>query len=151
MSEFNRREFLSVTAAAAAACACAACPMSQALAASSPARPFEAGALGDFSQNGAFNQFAASRGVILVRDGGKLYALSAHCTHKNGVLEPKDGDLRCPRHGARFDMTGKVTKGPAKEHLARFAISVDEKGRVIVDPTRRCTTETEAGSFVQIK
>ena len=48
---------------------------------------------------------------------GKFYAIQDVCTHDDGPLA--DGTLtdcivKCPRHGARFDVTnGKFLSGPA--------------------------------------
>ena len=45
--------------------------------------------------------------AILVKDGGKLYAVGAACTHYHGPLAEglvADGTVRCPWHHARFDL-----------------------------------------------
>ena len=55
--------------------------------------------------------------VLLVRQGGKLFALSAHCTHYHGPLA--DGllvgeTIRCPWHHAHFNLqTGEAIAAPA--------------------------------------
>ena len=55
--------------------------------------------------------------VLLVRQDGKLFALSAHCTHYHGPLA--DGLLvgdtvRCPWHHAHFSLrTGEAIAAPA--------------------------------------
>ena len=55
--------------------------------------------------------------VLLVREGGRLHALWAHCTHELGPLaEGKfaDGCVTCPWHGSTFRLAdGKVVRGPA--------------------------------------
>lgn len=55
--------------------------------------------------------------VMLYRDGGRLHALSAHCTHHGGPLSEgtfADGCVTCPWHGSTFRLTdGKVVRAPA--------------------------------------
>lgn len=43
--------------------------------------------------------------------GGKIWALSAICTHRACVLDwhADDQEFHCPCHGAQFDMTGQQT------------------------------------------
>jgi len=54
--------------------------------------------------------------ILLVNYQGAFYALGRHCTHlrgdlSRGTLEGKE--VRCPRHGARFDVTtGVAVVGP---------------------------------------
>ena len=57
------------------------------------------------------------RSVLLCNHEGSFYAIDDLCTHDDGPLS--DGRLlgpaiRCPRHGARFDVrTGAVLRMPA--------------------------------------
>lgn len=64
--------------------------------------------------------------VTLVRSGGRLCALSAHCSHLGGPL-PEGwlyrNSLVCPWHGSRFDLdTGEVVAGPATAPLERLDV-----------------------------
>ena len=66
---------------------------------------------------------SADEEIIVARTGAAtIAACSAVCTHKGGILEyDKDsGQFYCTRHGARFETTGKVVKGPAKKDLQAF-------------------------------
>jgi nitrite reductase/ring-hydroxylating ferredoxin subunit/uncharacterized membrane protein len=60
---------------------------------------------------------AGSTPVMLVRRGGKIYALAAVCTHAGGPLdegELEDGMIVCPWHGSIFSLEdGSVKGGPA--------------------------------------
>jgi nitrite reductase/ring-hydroxylating ferredoxin subunit len=55
--------------------------------------------------------------VLLTRQGGRLLAIGAVCSHYRGPLE--DGELDgscvvCPWHGSEFDLAdGSVVRGPA--------------------------------------
>jgi nitrite reductase/ring-hydroxylating ferredoxin subunit/uncharacterized membrane protein len=55
--------------------------------------------------------------VMVVRQGGKLYALSDHCSHRGGPLhEGEIGDctVTCPWHSSVFDLRdGALVHGPA--------------------------------------
>jgi nitrite reductase/ring-hydroxylating ferredoxin subunit/uncharacterized membrane protein len=55
--------------------------------------------------------------VLLVREGNRLHALWAHCTHELGPLAEghfADGCVTCPWHGSTFRLAdGKVVRGPA--------------------------------------
>jgi nitrite reductase/ring-hydroxylating ferredoxin subunit/uncharacterized membrane protein len=55
--------------------------------------------------------------VLLYRDGNRLHALWASCTHECGPLAEgtfADGRVTCPWHGSTFRLAdGKVVRGPA--------------------------------------
>ena len=55
--------------------------------------------------------------VVVVRNGGELYALAERCSHRGGPLsdgEVADGCITCPWHGSRFRLEdGSVERGPA--------------------------------------
>jgi Rieske Fe-S protein len=86
-------------------------------------------------------------GVVLGRDAGGLYALSALCTHAACMLvlgQPGSTDaLVCPCHGSKFDSDGGVTSGPAVLPLPHFAVDLAADGTIViqagtmVDPATR--------------
>jgi nitrite reductase/ring-hydroxylating ferredoxin subunit/uncharacterized membrane protein len=55
--------------------------------------------------------------VLLYREGGRLHALWASCTHQGGPLAEgtfADGCVTCPWHGSTFRLAdGKVVRAPA--------------------------------------
>jgi nitrite reductase/ring-hydroxylating ferredoxin subunit/uncharacterized membrane protein len=57
------------------------------------------------------------REVLLSREGGRVSALEATCTHAGGPLhegEVRDGIVTCPWHGSRFRLAdGACVRGPA--------------------------------------
>lgn len=138
--ELNRRTFLAAAAARIGACACAACPLEAAArddAPAEPLQPVDVGTADDYPRDGGvYDAYAKAHGFFLVRDGGALYALGASCTHKKTLLKVKGKAIVCPKHGARFDVNGDVTKAPARRPLPRYAITSDDAGRITVDPSR---------------
>jgi nitrite reductase/ring-hydroxylating ferredoxin subunit len=145
----NRRELI---AAAATACVCALCPSALALAAAGPSGPVEVGPVKDFAKEGAYDAWVA-KGFFIVRQKDRLYATSSVCTHQNTTKMAVKGDLfACPRHGSQFKFTGELAKGPAKQPLARFGISVNAAGKVVVDTSKRFPQDKwqEQGSFLKV-
>ncbi len=73
--------------------------------------------------------------IIIARDGGILYGISAYCTHDGGLLDAEevvDNEIECPRHGARFSLqTGEVTMMPAVYGLATYTVK-ESDGKVLV-------------------
>lgn len=161
--EMNRRTFLA--AAAAATCACALCPSARADDSDEdtdepppkllPKGPTAAGNLSDYAKDGAFDSLGKSKQIILVRENGKLYALTALCSHKQFIIKEKEGQLFCPKHSSRFDLDGKPAKkpngklGPAKKPLAHYAISADANGAITVD-TSKVVAEDDATASVKV-
>ena len=74
-------------------------------------------------------------GFICRRDDGSFIALSGVCTHLGCSIQPRGDGFRCPCHGSAFDAEGRVTRGPAKRALARFAAYRD-RCDLVVDVSR---------------
>jgi 3-phenylpropionate/trans-cinnamate dioxygenase ferredoxin subunit len=78
----------------------------------------------------------AGRPIAVYNVGGTVYATAAICTHEHADLTEGELDgtrVRCPLHGARFDIaSGRVLSPPAYKRLPTFAARVAE-GRVEVD------------------
>jgi nitrite reductase/ring-hydroxylating ferredoxin subunit len=134
MNDPTRRSVLRV--AAAAACACAGCAVRTGAAPSRTPSPVDVGPLADFARDGITSRWAADHGFFVVSRGGRVFAVSSHCTHKNVqlVVSGDDNGFKCPRHGSAFGADGGVTKAPARKSLPRFGVRVNDAGRVVVDP-----------------
>jgi len=127
--KINRREFLILTAAFVAGCR----SMGNAGAPSAgKERAFDAGPASDYAADGVYSRFR-QEGFFIVRRDGKLFALSAVCTHRKCKLnvEP-DRSFHCPCHGSTFDASGRVTHGPARRNLPVFAVTTNADGRLLV-------------------
>jgi nitrite reductase/ring-hydroxylating ferredoxin subunit len=137
MPELNRREFVTRTAAAIAG-ACAFCNAGLLLGESSGGgAPVDIGSTSDYAKDGVTDKWVGSDKFFVVREGDRIFALGAICTHKKTTLKLKDGAIFCPGHGSHFSNDGKVEKGPAKRSLVHLAISKDSEGKLRVDPSQR--------------
>lgn len=74
--------------------------------------------------------------VVVVNLGGEFYCVEDVCTHDGGPLGEgalDDGQLICPRHGARFDVrTGDALTLPAFEPVPIYQVKV-ENGDLLVE------------------
>jgi nitrite reductase/ring-hydroxylating ferredoxin subunit len=132
MSEpvLSRRSVL-ITAISAAGCSLLVLN-NVALAVEPGAGPVDAGALADYEQDGLYDKFVKTNKFFIRRNGDKLFAISAICTHKNAVLRKRDAGIFCRNHSSTFDADGYAIKGEAKVSLPRHKISVTD-GKVTVD------------------
>ncbi len=148
MAEIDRRGFLALTAAVCATCALG----GNVLAADAKTEPVDVGLLADYKADGISDKFAKSNRILVIRSDGHLFAATAICTHKGAMLTVKGQEIVCPKHNSHFSVEGTVTKGPAKDTLVRYAISVDDKGHVIVDPNTSFHEKNfdDKKSFVEI-
>lgn len=67
-------------------------------------------------------------GIGLYEVQGQLYALEDICPHGPSLLSRgfiRDGMVKCPLHGAIFDIrTGKCLQGPAERDLQTYPVQV---------------------------
>jgi len=158
--QLNRRQLL-VTAAA-VTCACAVgCPFAEAAAAKdTDTSSVDIGTMADYPKDGPYDKFAKKpAALIVVRDKGKLYALTSVCTHKSKQLKVEDNEIVCTAHDSPFDNQGvpkaKTKDGddtPAKKPLVRYAISKDAAGKLIVDKSKSFDKDKwdDPASFVKV-
>jgi len=75
---------------------------------------------------------AGTQSLVVVRQGGQVYALHAQCAHANGPLPSGrivDGSIECPRHFSRFDLaTGRRKQGPTTYDQPRYEVREAEGG-----------------------
>jgi NADPH-dependent 2,4-dienoyl-CoA reductase/sulfur reductase-like enzyme/nitrite reductase/ring-hydroxylating ferredoxin subunit len=82
---------------------------------------------------------AHGEAVMLVRDGGNVYAVGATCSHYGGPLAEglaTAGTVRCPWHHGCFDLaTGESLGGPALSSIPCFDV-VDSGGLLKIGARR---------------
>jgi nitrite reductase/ring-hydroxylating ferredoxin subunit/uncharacterized membrane protein len=85
-------------------------------------------ALADVPDRRLFPVVASGVKVILLREGERIYAIGATCTHAGGPLDAgtlEGGVVQCPWHGSRFRMRdGHVLTGPATVSEPRYDVRV---------------------------
>jgi cytochrome b6-f complex iron-sulfur subunit len=158
-TQLNRRSFLATAAAVTGACALN-CPFALAAGEKEDTGPVDIGTLADYPKDGAYDKYAKKpTSLLVIRDGGKLFAPTAICTHKKANLTVEGGEIVCPKHDSPFDNQGvpkpKTKDGddtPAKKPLVRYAISKNADGKLIVDKSKTFEKEKwdDAASFVKI-
>ncbi len=77
--------------------------------------------------------------LLLFRVAGEYFCIDDVCTHDGGTLsdgEYENLEIKCPRHGARFDvLTGNALCMPATQPTARHEVQVED-GRILVRLSR---------------
>lgn len=152
MSEMNRRSFVAATAASVALVVLNNDLLGQAT--TSPASEVvDIGVPGDFAAGSVSDKFAKSDKVLVAHKDGKIYALTAICPHKKATVGIKDGAFYCASHKSIFDITGKVTGGPAPSGLTRHAIKLNDNGHLIVDKSKSFEEAkfTDPAAFYTVK
>jgi len=95
-------------------------------------RLVNAGPAASFEADGLYDGFR-DEGFFLIRQGGKLFALSAICTHRRCKLTAeRDHSFSCRCHGSTFDPNGKVTEGPATRDLPVLHSFTNENCQLLV-------------------
>jgi NADPH-dependent 2,4-dienoyl-CoA reductase/sulfur reductase-like enzyme/nitrite reductase/ring-hydroxylating ferredoxin subunit len=95
-------------------------------------------ALADFT-DGKLVGHVGDEEVLLIRSGGEIFAIDAHCSHYHGPLA--DGivvgeTVRCPWHHACFDLrSGEALRAPALSALACWKVE-ERDGRIFVAEKR---------------
>ena len=72
-----------------------------------------------------------------------LSAMSMICTHLGCVVAEKPDGFDCPCHGSKFDLDGRVLRGPAPRSLPWWEVSRAPDGNLIVDVGREVKLGTQ--------
>jgi len=87
-----------------------------------------------FSKEEQQSHVTLKQDVYLIRETGKVFALSAQCSHLGCLLnyDQISKKFRCPCHGSIFNLTGQWIGGPAKKDLYKIPITEKANGGVSV-------------------
>ncbi len=151
----NRRDFLTTAAAVAVALpvlSTAALGRDKPV---TPDTPVDVGTLADYAKDGVTDKWAKSAAsFFVVRQDGKLIAVSSICTHRFCPVSVQGGEYYCKCHRSHFTLDGSATEGPATHtgSLPHYGIRVDAKGRLIVEPGKAFSEAKwdDAASFVKV-
>lgn len=102
-----------------------------------PEMDFIAGRVGDYEE-GVDERWKNGFGVWMVKEEGKLVALSNICTHLGCVPNwmPAELKFKCPCHGSGYYTSGINFEGPAPRPLERYKIGLTPEGTIKVDKTK---------------
>jgi len=103
-----------------------------------PPQQFKIGFPEDFKDDKVTIDFKRSHNVWIVREQGKIFALSTICTHLGCTLNwlETDRKFKCPCHGCGFKSSGVNFEGPPPRPLDRYRIYLSNDGQIVVDKTK---------------
>ena len=128
-TKLSRREFLVLAAGLAGGCQTANKRSGTAM---SRERIVHVGPASNYVAEGVYSGFR-NQGFFVVRQGEKLFALSAICTHRKCALSAEpDHSFYCKCHGSTFDAGGHVTRGPANRDLPVLSAQTTPQGQLVV-------------------
>jgi cytochrome b6-f complex iron-sulfur subunit len=128
--KMDRKQFLVQVATLAVGIPCAL--YGKSAGATGAERLVNAGPAVHFANDGLYAGFR-DQGFFVIRRGGKLFVLSAICTHRKCRLtDEPDRSFACDCHGSTFDPDGRVTEGPAKRDLPVLHSFTNERGELMV-------------------
>lgn len=108
-----------------------------------PTPVFKAGKPSDYTDGEVSEKYKEEQRVWIIREGGKVYALLAICTHLGCTPRwlPLENKFKCPCHGTGFTKEGINFEGPAPRPLERLAVRLDDEGDLVVDKGRKFLQE----------
>jgi Rieske Fe-S protein len=68
--------------------------------------------------------------ALLVHSDRGFTAFSLACTHLGCTVESQSDGFTCPCHGSRFDLQGKVIRGPASKSLVSLRVEIGSDGKL---------------------
>lgn len=90
---------------------------------------YDVGSVTEFGEDSITAVQVEDQEVVVIRQGGRVYAVPDRCTHAKYPLhdgELLDGKIRCVHHGATFDLeTGRPTM-PALKKLRLFGAEIED-------------------------
>jgi Rieske Fe-S protein len=86
------------------------------------------------SATGYSDPTCGQNGIIVFENGGSYVALSSSCTHACCTVALSGTELKCPCHGATFDLTGQPLSSKAPTALQSLTVCSDSNGVYVTIP-----------------
>ena len=68
--------------------------------------------------------------ALLIHNSTGFTALSLVCPHLGCTVDPQPDGFACPCHGSRFDLQGRVVRGPAGKALTVLRLETEADGKL---------------------
>ncbi len=109
---------------------------------SEPPNRFKVGLPTQYTEGEVVERYKDQNAWIVKQDG-KLFALSTTCTHLGCTPNWQEANkkFKCPCHGSGFHITGVNFEGPAPRPLERWGIGLAEDGQIVVDKSKKFQKE----------
>ena len=100
-----------------------------------PSKEFKIGRIDNFPEG---VDFLSDRRIFVVRERNLIKVVSGVCTHLGCTVQwtAERDRWECPCHGSIFNRNGKVVKGPARNPLPWYEVSLTPDGRLLVNERR---------------
>lgn len=99
-------------------------------------------------------KFMEEQRVWVIREADRIYAVFAKCTHLGCTPRwfSEDRQFKCPCHGSKYYSNAVNFAGPAPRPMDRYAISLQEDGRIVVDKSKLFTVNDfdNPNAFVKV-
>lgn len=86
------------------------------------------GSVDQFAPDSIHKVSISGKELLIIRSGDEWFAIENRCSHDGNQLEDGDlidGQIECPRHGARFDLrSGTPTMLPAVVPIKTYKLDV---------------------------
>ncbi len=70
--------------------------------------------------------------AIVIHDDNGIRVISLVCSHLGCNVEERNFGFECPCHSSRYDLDGRVLKGPANRDLKKLRVEESEDGNLHV-------------------
>ena len=100
-----------------------------------PPKEFKIGKIDDYPEG---VDFLSNKRIFVVREKNLIRVVSAVCTHLGCTVQwvSERNRWECPCHGSIFNQEGIVIKGPARNPLPWYAVSLTPEGRLFINERR---------------
>ena len=91
---------------------------------------YEVGSLSDFPEDSMKAVIIADNDVLIIHQGGMVYAMPNQCTHARFPLddgELLEGKVKCQYHGATYNLESGAASLPAIKKIKLFTAEIENE------------------------